>query len=70
MIALLLLAIGVALLYIFYRWATVNNEYFKQRNIPNIPPTLLLGNTGAFLFARYRPNEYVQKLYNAFPDHK
>lgn len=71
MIGLWLILTGLGLLLLLlYRWATKNNDYFKLRGIPSVRPTFLLGNTGAFMMGRHRPNEYLKSLYNAFPNEK
>lgn len=54
--------------YAFYKWATVNNDYFKKRNIKHLKPNFLVGSTGGLFLSRYTAPEFSKKLYNSFPD--
>lgn len=68
MIEGVLLATGVVLIgYAFYKWATQNNDYFTKRGIKHLTPTLLLGNSAAFVTRKYTAPEFALSIYNAFP---
>lgn len=54
--------------YAFYKWATLNNDFFEQRNIKNVKPTFLIGNNAGSLFNKYTGAEFCKKLYQTFPD--
>lgn len=58
------------LLYVFYKWATVNNDYFVKRNIKHIKPTFLVGHTMGWLLRRYTPDEFMNWLYYYFPNER
>lgn len=54
--------------YAFYKWATVNNDYFKRRGIKAKKPLFLLGNTGGVFLTRTTAVEFAKKVYYEFPD--
>lgn len=54
--------------YAFYKWATVNNDFFKKRNLKFIKPKFLVGNTGGFFLNMYTAPEYCDMLYQEFPN--
>lgn len=60
-IELLLFAILIS--YLFYKWATINNDFFKQRNIKHFKPKFLLGN-----LEDMPATDFAQKYYQAFPE--
>lgn len=64
----LLLTAIVLLTYAFYKWATVDNDYFAQRNIKFLKPKFLVGNTGGLFLNRFTAIEFSKNLYNAFPN--
>lgn len=69
MISELLLLVAIFLLsYTFYKWATLNNDFFEWRNIKYLKPKFLIGSTGGAFTATYTAVEFAEKLYNAFPD--
>lgn len=65
-----LLAAIFLILYAFYKWATINNDYFKQRNVKYLKPTFSIGSNGGVHMNKYTAAEYSDKLYNAFPNEK
>lgn len=65
---LLLVIALVSLAYSFYKWATLNNEYFEKRNLKYIKPTFLVGNTAALFTNKYTAVEFASKLYDVFPN--
>lgn len=65
---LFLLAAISLILYAFYKWATINNDYFKQRNVKYLKPKFLIGNNGGIYINKYTAAEFSDKLYNAFPN--
>lgn len=69
MLGELLLFAAISLLaFAFYKWATLNNDYFEKRNMKYMKPTFLVGNTAAIFTNKYTATEFVQILYQAFPD--
>lgn len=66
-----LLPLGIALIaYGIYKWITLNDDYFENKNVVYLRPTFLLGNTGRFFMKQVRTNEFYQNLYNSFPNEK
>lgn len=69
MLGELLLFAAISLLaFAFYKWATLNNDYFEKRKMKFMKPTFLVGNTAALFTYKYTATEFVQMLYQAFPD--
>lgn len=62
--------IGVTVCYTFYKWATINNEYFTKRNLKHIKPRFLFGNTIGLFTNRYTPADYTNSIYVRFPKEK
>lgn len=62
------LAVICILSYAFYKWATINNDYFKKRNLKYKKPHFLVGNTGGKYSNKYNAAEYSEMLYKAYPD--
>lgn len=56
-----------AILYVFYKWATKNNDYFKIRGIPAKEPSLFFGNTAALFLKKNQLIDTITELYEAFP---
>lgn len=54
--------------YIFYKWAILNHDYFKKRNLKFMKPHFLVGNTGGMFTNKYTATDFSQMLYRAFPD--
>lgn len=63
---------GVLLLvYAFYKWATINNDYFEKRGVSYLKPSFLVGNNGGFLFLmKYTMPEFINMFYTANPGKK
>lgn len=72
MIAEFLLWSGVSLLlYAFYKWGTIHNDYFKKRGVSFIKPTFLIGsNAGFFMFRKQDMIEFMDDVYRANPGFK
>lgn len=67
----LLAIIGIALIvYAFYKWATLNDNYWAEKNVKFLKPYFLVGNTGGFWTNRYNIYDYISMLYNSFPNEK
>lgn len=60
----------LAVVLIFYRWATQDNDYFLQRGVPALRPALIFGNSADFFTKKIGLIDFVKKLYNDFPDEK
>lgn len=68
MLAELLLSTGLALFaYAFYKWATIQNDFFQKRNVKFLKPKFLIGNTGGMFSNQYTATEFAHMLYNSFP---
>lgn len=63
-----LLAAIALLSYAFYKWATINNDFFEKRNVKYMKPRFLVGSTAGVLMNKYDATEFSDKLYNAFPN--
>ncbi|XP_055301644.1 probable cytochrome P450 9f2 [Sitodiplosis mosellana] len=65
-----LVLVGVMMLYIFYKWATANQNYFVQRNIKHLKPTFLLGNTAKLFTKRTSFAKWLNSVYYQYPNEK
>lgn len=72
MIQYLLLWSGISLfLYAFYKWATINNDYFEKRGVSYLKPYFLVGNSGGFFILRNQTViEFINNLYRSNPGYK
>lgn len=69
MIGAILLLIGIVLIALaFYKWATLNNDFFERRNIKYVKPTFFIGSTAGVFFKKYTAVEFAQKVYQSFPN--
>lgn len=69
MIAEVLLSIVVGLFsYAFYKWATLNNDYFEKRNIKFMKPKFLVGSFGGLFMNKYTATELAELFYEPFPN--
>lgn len=59
--------IGVAASYVFYKWATINDKYFADRNLKHLKPKFLVGNTFGLLMNRYAAFDFISSVYSRFP---
>ncbi|KAH8318734.1 hypothetical protein KR074_004616 [Drosophila pseudoananassae] len=49
---------------LFYRWASANNDFFKNKNIPFAKPTLYFGNMAQMFLRKKSMFDVVCELYN------
>lgn len=69
MVVELLIFAAISLFIIaFYKWATLNNDFFERRNLKYMKPTFLFGNTAGVFLEKYDAGEFSQMMYQAFPD--
>lgn len=69
MLAEILLITAISLLlFALYKWITLNNDFFEIRNMKYMKPRFLFGNTGGLFINKYTAREFMQKLYNAYPN--
>lgn len=68
--SLIYITISGSLFYIFYKWATVNKEYFLKRNLKHLEPKFLIGNMLGLFVKRHRPSEFMDSLYYRYPREK
>jgi len=59
----LLLLVGAATLFYFY--FTRNDNYWKKRGIPFLPPTPFFGNVRPLMMLQQAPGVFMGNLYNA-----
>lgn len=64
---LLLLIAFVSLLYAFYKWATLYNDFFEKRHIKHMKPSFFIGNAGKVFFNKTTAIDFAQQLYQSFP---
>lgn len=62
--------ISGTLFYLFYKWATVNKEYFVKRKLKHFEPKFLIGNMLGLFLKQHRPAEFMDSLYYRFPKEK
>lgn len=64
--------ICMTILYAFYKWVTINDKYFKERNLKHLKPKFFVGNTLGLFLARYEPFKFINKIYfrNEFANEK
>lgn len=67
---LLFVFITGTLSYIFYKWATLNENYFQKRNINYMQQKSLNGNTLGLFWRRYTPAEFFDSIYHRFSKEK
>lgn len=65
--SLLLIAV-ILFSWAFYKWATLNNNYFERRNVKHMTPNFIVGNTGGMFLNKYTAIEFNSWIYNAFPN--
>ncbi|XP_031627729.1 probable cytochrome P450 9f2 [Contarinia nasturtii] len=61
--------IGIVL-YLFYKWATINNDYFVKRKILHLDSVFLVGNTFELFLMRSYPAKWLESVYYRFPKEK
>jgi cytochrome P450 family 9 len=64
-----LTAIGVCF-YLFYKWATANNDYFVAKGVKFTKPIFLLGSNASIVTQKQSLVEMATSAYNAFPAEK
>lgn len=69
-VPVLILAVVVLVGFKFYKWATENENYFLERNIPHLKPYFLVGNTGGLFTNRYAIKDFSTYVYRAMPTEK
>lgn len=60
----------LTVIFVFYKWAIPELNYFKKRGIPALCPIPIFGNSADFFTKKIDFIDFVQKLYNDFPDTK
>lgn len=70
LLAILMVIVLLGLSYMFYDWATANNNYFEARGIRQMTPRFLVGNNGGVYLQKYTVPEFAMRLYKQFPDEK
>lgn len=71
MLFVTLFAIAItAFVYTFYNWLTKNADYFRKKGLKYVKLTSLNENFGAVTYRKYVLYEFLQRLYNMFPNEK
>lgn len=71
MFSIILLLSAIALVaFAFFKWATLNNDYFLKKGVSFRKPAFLFGNATNILFKKLALVDYVNWHYNQFPDKK
>lgn len=65
-----LTAVMAFVVFLVYKWATQNDEYFVKRGVLALRPTLIFGNSADFFTKKIDLIEFVKKLYDDFPNEK
>lgn len=68
-ILLLYLPVIGAIIYLIYKNFTQYHDYFKQRHVAYLKPTLL-GHTYQLFLKKTNPSAFLQKLNQNFPEQK
>lgn len=63
---LLTAAVGL-ITYTFYKWATANNDYFKERNIKLMNPNFCLSWNVISNIRKQTAVDFGKQIYNEFP---
>jgi hypothetical protein len=50
--------------FLFYKWATNNNDYFEKRGVKFMKPTFLLGSHATMFFEKKSLPDMVCKWYD------
>lgn len=71
MLSIILIIIALVLFaWVFYKWATENNDFFAKRGIPQMKPAFLVGNNSGALLRKFTVPEFAMHLYRQFPNEK
>lgn len=70
LIVVIYVIVFAALIQLFIKWANKHHKYFAERKIRHLTPRFLIGNTFALLAQKYRVHEFIEGLYNSFPNEK
>lgn len=63
-------AFMAVVIFLVYKWATQNDDYFEKKGVPALKPTLFFGNSVDFFTKKVDLIEFVRKLYDDFPNEK
>lgn len=56
--------------YVFYKWATKNQDYFVKHGMKHLKPNFLIGNTLELYLNRYPSHIFMKKIYDSYPNEK
>ena len=60
----------IFVIYLFYKWGTKYNNYFKDLGIPYMKPVFLLGSNSNMITRRAAISNLLVKWYNEFYNDK
>lgn len=60
----------VLIVYGLFKWITANDDYFTKRGLPSMKNVFIFGNTAGLFMKQTTPIEFIQRLYNQFPNNK
>lgn len=66
----LLVTIVLLILIVLYRRVSKHYDYFSNKPIPSLTPIPLFGNMFPLFMKKYTFPEFIQMIYNRFPDAK
>lgn len=68
---ILWIALIPLLIYLFYKWAKKNDDYFKKSgNITFDKPYFMLGSALDFIVDKLSFNEWISRIYSKYPNEK
>lgn len=66
----LVLCAVVTILFLVYKWLTVNHDYFTKLDLPFAKPTILFGSWSDIILCKKPIPEVINELYKEFPNDK
>lgn len=64
----LLYAVILVIPFIFYKWFTLNYDYFEKRKVEYMKPRASFRMSAGLFFNRYNAVDHAKLLYEAFPE--
>lgn len=58
------------LILAFFKWATLNRDYFAKRGIKHFPSKFLIGDTTALYTKRTNGAAFLEMIHHRFPKEK
>lgn len=61
------LIVSIFIIYLFYKWATINDDYFKRRGVKSMKPSLLLANSKSLFLSNQSAADMTKNVNEEFP---